>query len=120
MDILLDNSGDLQMSNTGDILLNDSVAQKIRIRLLWFEGEWRWNREEGMPYFEHLFKKNPDIYYFESVVRSRIFEVEEVTEVKNVEITFDPKTRNAFIRFVAQTDYETIRDEVMIRCLSTE
>ena len=50
MDILLDRSGDLLLSDTGDIVLNDSVAQKIRIRLLWFEGEWKWDREEGIPY----------------------------------------------------------------------
>ena len=120
MDILLDKDGDLLLSKTGDLVLEDSVAQKIRIRLLWFEGEWRWNREEGMPYFDRLLIKNPDLDSFESVVRGRIFEVEEVTDVKNVEISFDRKTRNAVIRFVAQTDQETIKDEVVIRCRSTE
>ena len=51
MDILLDASGDLCISESGDLKLEDSVAQKIRIRLLWFEGEWRWDVEEGLPYF---------------------------------------------------------------------
>lgn len=120
MDILLDKAGDLLLSKTGDIVLNDSVAQKIRIRLLWFEGEWKWDRNEGMPYFDQLFVKNPDLDYFESVVRSRIFEVEEVTDVKNVEVSFDRKARNAVIRFVAQTDQETIKDEVVIKCRITE
>ena len=69
MDILLDCSGDLYVSPNGDILLENSVAQKIRIRLLWFLEEWRWNREEGLPYMESLLIKNPDTDYFERLVR---------------------------------------------------
>lgn len=114
MDIMLDPSGDLFISKDGDIVLENSVAQKIRIRLLWFEGEWRWDKEEGIPYKDDLYIKNPDIDAFETAVREKIFEVEEVTEVKSVEIDLDGKTRTAVIRFTALTDYETIREEVRI------
>ena len=120
MDILLDSSGDLWISERGDLKLGDFVAQKIRIRLLWFEGEWRWDMEEGLQYFEGLLIKNPDTDYFESLVRERIFEVDEVTEVKEVSVTFDQKTRDAVIRYTALTDFETIREEVRLRCLITE
>lgn len=120
VDILLDPVGDLYISPTGDIRLEDSVAQKIRIRLLWFEGEWRWDTEEGMPYFDRLLIKNPDTDYFESLVRQRIFEVTEVTEVKEVSVAYDRRLREAVIRYTALTDLETIREEVRIRCLITE
>lgn len=120
LDILLDHEGDLCVSSNGDIKLGDSVAQKIRIRLLWFEGEWRWDEEEGMPYLDRLFIKNPDTDYFESVVRERIFDVDEVTEVKEVSVSYDRKSREAQIRYVALTDLETIREEVKIRCQITE
>lgn len=120
MDILLDSNGDLFISKSGDIRLENSVAQKIRIRLLWFEKEWRWNKEEGLPYFTHLLKKNPDIDYCESVVREKIFQVTEVVDVKDVRITFDSKTRMAAIYYVALTDEETIKEEVKISCQSSE
>lgn len=120
LDILLDSAGDLCISPTGDIRLEDSVAQKIRIQLLWFEGEWRWDAEEGMPYFDRLLVKNPDTDYFESLVRQRIFEVTEVTEVKEVSVAYDRRLREAVIRYTALTDLETIREEVRIRCLITE
>ena len=120
MDILLDRSGDLLLSDTGDIVLNDSVAQKIRIRLLWFEGEWKWDREEGIPYFDQLLVKNPNLDYFESVIRDRIFEIDEITDVKNVEITFKREKGNAVMKFVALPVRETIKDEVVIRCRITE
>ena len=120
MDVLLDSTGDLVVTSSGDIRIENSVAQKIRIKLLWFEGEWRWNVEEGMPYMASLMTKNPDTDYFEGFVRSKIFEVEEVTEVKDVKVVFDRSTRSAVIRFVALTDYETIKEEVTIQCQNTE
>ena len=114
MDILLNSSGDLYVSSEGDIALENSVAQKIRIKLLWFEGEWRWDEEEGMPYRDNLLTKNPDTDYFESIIREKIFEVDEVTEVKDVAVTYDKQTRVAIIRYTAITDYETIKEEVRI------
>ena len=50
MDILLSADGDLFLSEKGDISLTESVAQKIKIRLKWWLGEWRWDEEEGLPY----------------------------------------------------------------------
>lgn len=120
MDILLDSNGDLYVSPQGDIAIKNSVAQKIRIKLLWFEGEWKWNVEEGMPYRNNLLIKNPDTDFFESLVRTKIFEVEEVTEVKDVSVVFDKNTRYATIRYIAITDYETIKEEVIIKCQITE
>lgn len=120
MDILLDTDGDLHITKEGDIAIDNSVAQKIRIKLLWFEGEWRWNTEEGMPYMSDLLVKNPDTDYLEGIIRSTIFEVDEVTEVREVKITINKQTRNAVIQYVALTDYETIKEEVKIRCQITE
>lgn len=114
MDILLDSNGDLYISPQGDIALENSVAQKIRIRLLWFEGEWRWDVDEGLPYMSDLLIKNPDIDTFESIVRSKIFEVEEVTDVKEVLIAYDKQTRITTIRYTALTDFETIKEEVKL------
>lgn len=114
MDILLDKSGDLYVSPLGDIVPGDSVAQKIVIRLKWFEGEWRWNREEGLPYTERLFRKNPDTDLMEAAVRAKIFEVPEVTAVREVKIDVDRNTRNAVVRFVALTDSETIKGDVTL------
>ena len=116
MDILLNADGDLYLSPKGDIALGNSVSQKIRIRLLWFEGEWRWNTDEGIPYLTELLIKNPDTDYFESRIREKIFEVEEVTEVKDVTVVYDREKRTAAIRYTAVTDYEIIRDEVKIKC----
>lgn len=117
MDLLLDKKGDLFVSEEGEILLTSSVAQKILIRLKWVLSEWRWKKKEGLPYFEKLFIKNPDLYFFESAVRSKIFDVKEVTAVKDVSIFVDSKKRNATIKYIAITEQEVIKGEVNTNCL---
>ena len=113
MDIALKRDGDMYVSPKGDIILNDSVAQKIRIRLLWFLSEWRWDPEEGIPYFDDVFVKNPDLDAIESVIREKIFEIPEVIEVGDISVTLNSDQRKVTIRFEAKTDEETLREEVV-------
>lgn len=114
MDILLSADGDLYLTEKGDISLAESVAQKIRIRLGWWLGEWRWDEGEGLPYRDDLFIKNPDTDGFEMAAREKIFEIDGVTAVRNVSVEYDRKTRAGKIVFEALTDTGTIRGEVGI------
>jgi len=120
MDILLDGSGDVCISKQGDILLGDSISQKVKIKIQWFAGEWRWNPEEGLPYFDSLFIKNPQIETFKNELRRVIFDITEITEIKDVSISFDNKTRVGTISVYALTDTETIREEVEVQWKITE
>lgn len=112
MDILLDNNGDLKIEK-GDLVIGDSLAQKIIIKLQWHEGEWRWNQEEGIPYME-LMGKNPDLERIEDIIREKLFDLEAVTNVKEVELLLDVKKRSITIFFEAETDSETVKDEVRL------
>lgn len=116
LDILLDRAThDIAFTPKGDIRLENSVAQKIKIRLLWFLDEWRWAEDgTGLPYFDELFIKNPDTDMFESLIREQIFDVDEVTDVPSVSVTYDAQTRTGVISFTAETDYETIQEEVTV------
>lgn len=114
MDILLSENGDLYISEKGDVRMDESVAQKIKIRLKWWASEWRFDKNQGLPFKEELFLKNPDIDSFEMAIREKIFEVDEVVEVKDVSIFYSPKERIGRISFTALTDFETIREEVVI------
>lgn len=112
MDILLQN-GDLYFKGT-DIVLKNSVRQKINIRLLWFFQEWRWDDEAGLPYFEYVFVKNPDTSQIQELIEEQIFNVDEVTAVNDVTVEVDSVTRKATIQYEAVTDEETFREEVVI------
>lgn len=113
MDILLGEKGDLYFKNA-DIVLANSVRQKIKIRLKWFFQEWRWDDEAGIEYFEYLFVKNPDLEQVQEMIEDAIFDVDEVTDVNYVDISIDAATRKAVITYEAVTDEETIKEEETI------
>lgn len=114
-DILLDVNGDIYINPKSDIEITDSVAQAIRVRLLWFLGECAlYPLDTGTDYFGSVLGKNINPLLAASEIRSQILLVEEVQEVVNVTIDADRKTRNAVIKYTAKTGREVIKDEVMI------
>lgn len=119
-DILLDDNGDIYISKESDIVVTDSVLQSVRIRLKWFFGECPlYDEDIGTDYFGVILVKNPDITLAASEIRSQIMLVDEVTEVPEVDISIDQKTRTGTVSYTVKTDIETYRDEVKI-CQSME
>ena len=114
MDILLDETGDLALTDRGDIQLTSSVRQKIDIKLKWFAGEWRWNEDVGLPYYDDIFVKEPNLEQIEDNLTEAIFEIDEIVDVDGISIEIDSKNRKATVSFTAYTDEETIRKEVTI------
>ena len=113
-DILLDNNGDLLISDAGDIDITDSVRQAIKVRLRWFFGEWRYAPKFGLPYFEEILVKRPAIERIRRVVRDAVMSVDEVTDVNNIDVSIDSKSRIAKIVFNAFTSNANFREEVLI------
>lgn len=90
-DLLLDSSGDLDLS-TNDLQLVEGLAaigQELQIRYRFFIGEWFLNTEEGTPYHPHILKKNPN----EAKVRAILTEVARTTpgvvEIRNLSLSYD-------------------------------
>ncbi|MDR1558710.1 MAG: hypothetical protein LBS84_03235 [Clostridiales bacterium] len=113
-DILLDAEGDLKISEWGDISLTDSVRQAVRIRLLWFFNEWRFAPQYGIPYYEEILVKNPNLERIKSIIKTEAMSVDEVSAVRNVAITWDKSSRNALVAFDIVIDERTYREEVLI------
>ena len=87
LDILLTRDGDLHIDEWGDIKLTDSVRQAVRIRLQWFFNEWRFAPEYGVPYFEDVFIKNPDLLRIRRIVRDEAMSVEGVLEARDCRLS---------------------------------
>ena len=98
-DLKLNNSGDLEISDTGDVMLTQSVRQAVEIRLRWLFGEWRFAPEAGVPYFDRIMVKKPDIEGIEQILRTEIMAVDGMTDVKNLQVVIDAKSRVATITF---------------------
>ena len=114
LDILQTPEGDLNITANGDIQLTESVRQAVRIRLLWFFSEWRFSPQLGVPYFEDVLIKNPNIRRIRAIIRREAMSVRQVREVRDLQINIGAQTRTAIISFEVLTNEETYRDEVMI------
>ena len=114
LDILLNSNGDYKISDTGDIVLTQSVRQAIRIRLKWFFGEWRLGPLLGLDYWGTVLVKNPNLVKVRQAIRDEILSVEEVTAVNRVDLKADAARRQLIVSFEAATSEETFQEEVKI------
>ena len=113
-DLLLTYDGDLHISEYGDISITDSVRQAVRIRLLWFLQEWRFFPETGVPYFESILVKNPNIEHLRRVIRDEVTSVDEVKDARNIKIDFNKAMRTASVTLDIVTSENEYREEVDI------
>ena len=113
-DILLDDKGDLKLSETGDIQFTDSVKQAIAIRLRWFQNEWKLGPELGIPYYEEAFVKNPSLVLLEDLMRDAILDVEEVTGVENLVLTLDRYLRKLSVSYKVHAGQSSIEGRLTL------
>lgn len=115
-DLKLTSSGDLDINELGDVSTTSSVSQAVAVRLRWFLGEWRLGPTFGLPYYEEVFVKNPNLTKIKFLLRELVIGVEGVSDVTKIEIELDRKTRRAQIAvaFVADGYPENYNEEVII------
>lgn len=114
IDLKLNAAGDLDISTAGDISSTDSIIQAVRIRLLWFFGEWRLMPSLGFPYFEYLLVKNPNESKLRYLIRETVMSVDGVKDVTNILFNIDKKSRSASIAVSFATDEDKFREEIRI------
>ena len=112
LDILLTQNGDLSIDERGDVRITDSVRQAVRIRLLWIFNEWRFALQFGVPYFEEILIKNPNIERMRRHVRDEAMSVDGVLDARNIRITIDKPARSATVTLDIVTTEETYKEEL--------
>lgn len=113
-DILLDRDGDIRLTEMGDILLVTSPVQEVMIKFRWYYAEWVFDPEKGIPWFESVLVKNPDVEGIKKRLIREMLEVDDVLEVTRLDIHVNPESRNAVINFQFRTDKETYDEEVVL------
>lgn len=113
-DILLDSSGDIKLTPGGDISIVESPIQEAMIRMKWFLNEWAFDPGKGMPWFEHVFIKNPNEQYIKKLLTDQVMSIESVISVPKMNIAVEKKSRTATIMFSMQTSEGTYDKEVTL------
>lgn len=110
-DILLDpTTHDIVIRNYDMVLQSgaDEVAQNLKIRFLFYQGEWRFNPSEGMPYFQEILKKYSDEATVAGIFRQALEEAPNVSKIIEFNPRFDRKERKFSLSFKVQAIDGTI------------
>jgi len=70
-----------------------AIAQRLRVRLQFFLAEWFLDKRQGIPYFQVVLVKNPDLGLIQSVFRRAILGTPGVLAIKRMATTHDRAIR---------------------------
>ena len=70
-----------------------ALSQRLTVRLLFFKREWFLDTRQGMPYFEAVLIKNPDLTLVQSIFRRAILSTPGVAAISKFRTVLDRATR---------------------------
>lgn len=87
-------TGDLSVSSTGVVRLTsgvlETIAQRLRIKLRTFMGEWFLDTTVGVPYYQDILGvKNPDLGVIASIFRRQLLADPDVDSVPRLDLTLN-------------------------------
>ena len=88
-DLVLDSKGDFRFTET----VQESLAQRLSIRLNTFLGEWGYNTEFGTPYRQRIWNGGLSKEELDALFIAIIQQEEDVDSVKNIISSLDRTTR---------------------------
>ena len=111
-DIYFDADGELVLVDDGE-----EVAQHVKQRLDFHQGEWFLDQTIGMPWFQGIFATNSSSQdvasrsYSESLIKATILETPGVTALVDFQFNFDSINRAANYSFQFDTLWGEVSNE---------
>ena len=111
MDIKLnDETGDVLLSTTSTITTptfttttSENLAQRLKIRLQTFKGEWFLDGTIGIDYFNQIAGKNRSKAAVDAIIQAEILKEQEVLQITAYSSVVDKTTRKITIQFTVRT-----------------
>lgn len=91
------------LSLVGDTDLTEYTAQKLKIRLWFFLGEWFLDTAEGTPFYQEILVKNPRVPRIETLLKARILESPNIESLESFASEYDNARRRFDVQFEAKT-----------------
>ena len=111
-DLALDTNGDLEIED-GEARIaegDDALVQHLQMRMRFFRGEWFLDPRVGMPYYESVLVKNPDLVAVRGFFRQAILTTPGISGIDAFELLFDAARRILTVDFRARKDDGGILD----------
>jgi hypothetical protein len=86
----------------------DAILQNTSIRLLFFKGEYFLDTLAGLPLYEDILVKNPNLSRIDAIMKAHILDTPGVKELLAYESAFDPRTRRLTVTFTVDTDFGSV------------
>ena len=104
-DLALDGTGDLLIDG-GDLSIvrdGDALVQQLAIDFQFFKGEWFLDVRLGVPYFQEVLIKNPDLVAVNGIFRQVLEQSPAVNSIEEFNSDFDAATRKLSVTFTVRT-----------------
>lgn len=89
------------------------VAQKIRTRLLLWQGEWFLDETEGTPWLQQVVGKHKNPTY-DLVIQERIIQTDGVKSIVSYSSSLSGATRGLSVQVTIMTDYSDVPVEISV------
>jgi len=76
----------------------DLITQRLKIKLLWFMGEWFLDENYGIPYFQEIFIKGIDLNDIDDIFKDAIANEDGVLDLLEYSSEFNNSTRELTVR----------------------
>lgn len=86
----------------------ESVAQRVKTRLLLLKEEWFLDTDAGVPYLQEIAIKPANLPLAEAIIKRTILETEGVLEIRSFSMIYDRNTRRLNIEATVATIYEDL------------
>ena len=91
---------DFQLTQTE----SESLAQRLKIKLLSYQGDWFLDQTEGIPYYQSILGKPRAKETIDAIFKSAILEEPEVIQIKSFESSLDNVNRIYSLDFIVLSE----------------
>lgn len=97
---------DFDLENGNLVLCRDAraIAAHIETRFRFFLGEWFLDLREGVPYYEDILVKNPDIGVLRQILRYVVVSTPGVVDIQTFSLEYEASSRTVRYAFNATAD----------------
>jgi hypothetical protein len=92
----------------------EALLQRLKIKLLFFKGEWFLNQNFGVPYFQEIFVSMNAKDDADTVFKVAITEMQGVEKILKYSSSFDRTTREFLLNFSVRFNGEVITASLLI------
>ena len=92
----------------------DRVRQHLKIRLWFFLKEWFLDTTAGVPFFEEILVKAPNITRIENILKVVILDTPDVSEITKFDVAYDSALRKFSLDFGVTTTYGDLEQSEQI------